>query len=76
MHNDLEEYGFRASISGQPCSSIHGDLVTENKTMKGAAGPFHVGFSTDTDAVNNWVRTIHIHSKLEESFLHFLSTKT
>ena len=53
-------------------------LVTEyfNITTKGTAGPFRAGFSTNTDAVNNWIKTIHIYSKLKESFRHFLSIKT
>ena len=63
-YNDLTMRGFGASISGQSFSSIHGNLVTEyfNRTTKGTAGPFRTGFSTNTDAVNNWIKTIHIHS--------------
>ena len=60
---DLLLLGFGASRSGDTFSSVHGDLITEffNKETKSTAGPFRAGFSTDINAVNNWVKTIHIH---------------
>ena len=63
VFNDLINQGFGGSISGESFSSIHGDLHTElfNAQTKGTAGPFRVGFSTDADAVNKWVNTIHLH---------------
>ena len=75
-YNDLVKKGFGASITGQRFSSIHGDLVTEyfNRTTKGTSGPFRAGYSRDTDAVNRWVKTIHIHSKLKEDFKNLLFT--
>ena len=77
-YGDLMACGFGASISGQTFSSIHGDLVTEyfDKTTKGTAVPFRAGFSTNIGAVNNWVKTIHIHSKLKNSFRNLLHVKT
>ena len=56
------------SISGDPFSTIPGDLITElfNKETKGTGGPFRAGFSTNIEAVNKWVRTIHIHAKLRK----------
>ena len=44
-------------------STIHCDLVTElfNKETKGSSGPFHCGFSTNSNSVNTWVNTIHIY---------------
>ena len=67
---DLQERGFGASISGEAFSSIYGDLVTElfNKETNGAGGPFRGGFRTSIEAVNTWVNTIHIHSRLKQSF--------
>ena len=64
--NELRNKGMGGSITGEKFSSIHGDLVTElfNKETKGTAGPFRAGFSTNIDAVNNWVNTIHIHAML------------
>ncbi len=63
---DLKEREMGASISDQPFSSIHGDLVTElfNKETKGTSGPFRSGFSTNIETVNTWVNTIHIHEML------------
>ena len=75
---ELQSKGFGASIGGEKFSSIHGDLVTElfNKETKGTAGPFRSGFSTNTEAVNTWVRTIHLHSNLHETFRKQLVMKT
>ena len=77
-YDDLATKGFGASITGQPFSSIHGDLVTEyyNRTTKGTSGPFRAGYSRNTDAVNRWVKTIHVHSKLKEEFKNLLHIKT
>ena len=75
---ELKTKGLGGSIGGKPFSSIHGDLMTElfNKETKGTAGPFRSGFSTNTEAVNTWIRTIHIHSKLQETFREQLILKT
>ena len=60
---DLKERGFGGSTGGEPFSSIHGDLITElfNKETKGAGGPFRAGFNTNIEAVDTWVKAIHIH---------------
>ena len=65
---NLKETGFGGSISGEPFSSIHGDLITElfNKETKGSRGPMRAGFSTNHQAVNEWITTIHIHGKVRE----------
>ena len=70
--------GIGGSIGGEPFLSIHGDLITElfNKITKGAGGPFRAGFSTNIEAVNTWVRNIHIHSKLKQSFKKEIMLKT
>ena len=77
-YDELVQKGFGASITGKPFSSIHGDLVTEyfNRTTKGTSGPFRAGYSRDTGAVNRWVKTIHIHSKLKEDFKNLLYLQT
>ena len=48
---NLKGNGFGGSISGEPFSSIHGDLITElfNKETKGTRGPMRAGFSTNHD---------------------------
>ena len=75
---DLVTGGFGANISAQAFSSIHGDLVIDifNKITKSTAGPFRAGFSTNNEAANNWVQTIHIHSKVKEFFRRVLSIQS
>ena len=46
------------------------------KKTKGTACPFRAGFSTDIDAVNNWVNMIHIHATLQVSLQKFLHVST
>ena len=63
---DVISKGYGASSSGDSFSTIHGDLVTEhfNKETKGTAEPFRSGYSTAIYAVNKWIKTSHIHSKM------------
>ena len=77
-YKELKIKGIGGSITGEKFSAIHGDLITElyNKETKGTAGPFRAGFSTDIEAVNNWVNTIHIHALLRTSLHRVLSIKT
>ncbi|MAG85790.1 MAG: hypothetical protein CMB97_00015 [Flavobacteriaceae bacterium] len=77
-YHDLKSRGHGGSISGGSFSTIHGDLITElfNKETKGTAGPFRAGFSTDIEATNTWVQTIHIHSMLRIALRNQLSIKT
>ena len=58
--------GFGASPTGELFSSVHEDLVTEhfNRETKGTAGPFRSGYISNSDTVNKWITTSHIHSKL------------
>ena len=67
---DLKERGFGGSISGEPFSTIHGDLITElfNGQTKRQAGPHSLGFSTNIESVNNWVNTAHINAKIRSVF--------
>ena len=69
---ELKENGFGASITGDDFSAIHGDLVTElfNK------GPFRRGFSTTSNSVNVWVRTIHVQSRLLRCYKNYVGLKT
>ena len=75
---DLESKGIGGSITGEKFSVIHGDLFTElfNKETKGTAGPFRSGFSTDIEAVNSWVNTVHIHTLLRKELQKNLHMKT
>ena len=52
--NDIASRGFGGSLSGNPFSSIHSDLITEifNGETKRSAGPYRAGYSTDTEKVN------------------------
>ena len=63
------------SLTGDPFSSLHGDLHTElfNRERKSTCGS---GFSTSSDAVNNPVQTIHIHSELRVALRKMLRVKT
>ena len=51
---DLNEGGFGGSISGEPFSTLHGDLITEifNGQTKHQAGPHRTGISTNIVATN------------------------
>ena len=75
---DLSELGFGGSITGDKFSAIHGDLHTElfNREAKGTAGPYRSGFSTNVNAVNTWIATSHIHSKLRVALKQQLFLKT
>ena len=75
---DLQTRGFGGSLSGSNFSSIHGDLITEvfNGETKGQAGPHRSGFSTNLEAVNNWVMTSHVHAKLKQKLNEVLNIRT
>ena len=66
---DLISNGYGAPSSGDSFSTIHGDLVTEhfNRKMKRTAGPFRSGYNIDIYAVNKWIKTSHIHSKMQNN---------
>ena len=68
--DNLIKRGIGESLSGDKFSSIHGDLITEvfNGETKRQAGPHRSGFSTNVDAVNTWIKTTHIHTKLRKKF--------
>ena len=64
---DLITYGHGASCSGDSLSTIHGDLVTEHfknkrKVLLGLS--LQVIVLAFVYAVNKWIKTSHIHSKV------------
>ena len=75
---DLDERGFGGPLSGQPFTSLHGDLITEifNGQTKCQAGPHAAGFSTGINKVNDWVRTAHIHAKFRCIFTEKIKLQT
>eukprot|EP00794_Sanderia_malayensis_P016352 gene16352-17996_t len=61
--DDLVKNGFGGSLSGEPFSTIHGDLITEttiNREVKVKGGPMQGGFSTDVKTVDTFLKTSHI----------------
>ena len=67
---DLTKYGFGCTrTEKERFSTKHGDIETEhfNRETKGTAVPFRSGYSTDIDAVNRWVKTSHIHTRLRKA---------
>ena len=77
-YEDFRQKGMCCSLTGDPFSSLHGDLHTElfNRETKSTCGPFRSGFSTSSDAVNNSVQTIQIHSELRVALRKMLRVKT
>ena len=65
-------------MTGENVSRVHGDSFTElfNKEIKSTAGSFCSGVSTDTDAVNCCVNTIHINMLLRKELHECLYMKT
>ena len=66
----LKEWDFGRSLSGQPFSTIHGDLVNDifNGQTKRQTGPHASAFSTNIDRVNDWVNAAHIHAQIRTVF--------
>eukprot|EP00112_Aurelia_sp_Birch-Aquarium-sp1_P004164 Seg1472.14 transcript_id=Seg1472.14/GoldUCD/mRNA.D3Y31 product="hypothetical protein" protein_id=Seg1472.14/GoldUCD/D3Y31 len=44
--------------------------------MKGTAGPFQSGYSTNIGITNKWIQTMHIHAKLRKAMREKLRIKT
>ena len=76
--HDLKTKGIGGSMTGEEFSSIRGDSFTEllNKETKSTAGPFCYRSSTDIDAINCWVNTIHVHTLLRKELHKCLHMKT
>ena len=77
-YQDLCSHGFGASYTSGGFRSVHGDLVTEweNREMKGTAGPYKSGFSTNVEVSQKYFATAHLHAKLQTKFREKLSIKT
>ena len=67
-YRNLATKCFAASYSGDAFTSVHGDLVTEylNREMKGTAGPFRSGFSTNDQKKQKLVNTMQNHAKIRQ----------
>ncbi len=76
--DDLASRGFGGSLSGNAFSSIHGDLITEvfNGETKRSAGPYKAGYSTDVEKVNTWIKTSHIHAKIQNALREKINMTT
>ena len=64
---DLRMNGFGGSISDEPFSSKHMDLIIEttiNRDVKVRVGPMQGGYSIDSNATNMFVKTTHLMAKL------------
>ena len=65
--DELLNHGFGGSLSGQPFSTEHGDLIIEmtvNKEVKVLGGPMQGGYSTDLKSMNRFVKNTHYMAKL------------
>ena len=65
--NDLMENDLGVSLSGQPFSTIHGDLITEttiNREVKYRGGPMQGIYSTSEQATDTFMKTSHLMAKL------------
>ena len=65
--DDLVKNGFGGSFSGEPFSTIHGDLITEtsiNREVRVRGEPMQGGFSTDLRTVDTFMKTSHISADL------------
>ena len=78
LYRELKEHGFTASVTGDAFSAVHGDLIVEwfNKQTKGKGGPFRSGYSTRISSVNTFVRTMHIHARLQREMNMILMIRT
>ena len=73
--------GLVKSISGEPFSTIYGDLITEttlNREVKITGGPMRGGYSTSEETTDTFLKTSHIIatiiSKLNEKFTYVTSS--
>ena len=77
--DDLSQNGFGGSLSGEPFSTIHGDLITEttiNREVKVRGGPMQGGYSTNEKATDTFVKTSHIMAKLRATLKERLNILT
>ena len=76
---DLKANGFGGSISGEPFSTKHDDLIIEttvNRDAKVRGGPMQGGYSTDLNATNTFIKTTHLMAKLRSALKKKLNLLT
>ena len=77
---DLKDNGFGGSVTGEPFSTKHGDLIIEttvNRDVKVRGGPMQGGYSTNLNATNTFIKTTHLMAKLRSALkkkLHLLTS--
>ena len=76
---ELTLNGFGGSLSGQPFSTKHGDLIIErtiNREVKVRGGPMQGGYSTSLSAMNKFVKNTHHLAKLRAALRRKLNVLT
>ena len=79
---ELKDYGFGGSLSGDPFSTVQWDYITEttvNREVKTKAGPMHGGYSTSLQATDTFIKTSHLMAKVRAALkekLHILTSST
>ena len=71
--------GFGGSISGEPFSTIHGDLITEttiNREVKVRGGPMRGGYSTSERTTDAFIKTSHLMAAIRRKLKEKLSYVT
>ena len=77
---ELSDNGFGGSLSGEPFSTIHGDLIIEttiNREVKVKGGPMPGGYSTSKSTTDAFIKTSHIMAKIRAAIkkrLHILAS--
>jgi hypothetical protein len=77
--DDLVQSGFGGSISGEPFSTINGDLITEitiNREVKVRGRPIQGGYSTSEQTTDTFIKTSHIMAKLRATLKETLNILT
>ena len=70
---------FGGSISGEPFSTIHGDLITEttiNREVKVRGGPMRGGYSTFERTTDAFIKTSHLMAAIRRKLKEKLSYVT
>ena len=66
-------------MSGEPFSTIHGDLITEttiNREVKVSGGPMQGGYSTSEQTTDTFIKTSHIMAKFRATLKERLDILT
>ena len=79
---ELKNYGFGGSLSGDPFPTVHGAYITEttvNREVKTKAGPMPGGYSTSLQVTDTYIKTSHLMAKVRAALkekLHILTSST